>query len=63
MTIIELIVILVVIGVLLYLLNTIVPIDGKIRTIINVVVVLAVCIWLLEVFGLIGPFHFGGRVR
>jgi hypothetical protein len=63
MTIIELLVILVFIGVGLYLLNTLITtIDPKIKTIINVVVVLCVLLWLLEVFGLIGPTSLGGHV-
>lgn len=48
---IHLLLILVLIGVGLYLLNTVVPMDPKIRTIINVVVILAVILWLLEAFG------------
>lgn len=42
---------LVVIGVLLGLLNKFIDMDGKIKTIINVVVVLCVVFWLLNVFG------------
>jgi hypothetical protein len=65
MTLISLLVALVIIGVGLYLLNTLVPMDAKIRTIINVVVVLAALLWLLEAFGLIGgaPFHLNSRLR
>jgi nitrate reductase NapE component len=65
MTIIGLIVVLVIVGVLLYLLNTVIPMDAKIKTIINVIVVLAVCLWLLEAFGLVGPYTLGsgGTVR
>ena len=48
----------------MYLLNTLIPLDPKIRTIINVVVILAVCLWLLEGFGLLGggwpAFHARG---
>lgn len=49
----EVIVILVVVGVLLYLLNLYVPMDGTIKNIINIVVVLFVVIWLLQVFGVL----------
>jgi hypothetical protein len=59
MTLIGLIVVLVIIGVLLYLLNTVIPMDGKIKTIINVIVIIAVCLWLLEAFGLLGGAHLG----
>ncbi len=50
---------LVVIGVLLYLLNTLVPMDQRIKTIINVIVILAVCLWLLEGFGLLSAPAWG----
>jgi hypothetical protein len=57
MTLIGILITLVIVGVLLYLLNTVVPIDPKIKTIIQVVVILAVLLWLAEAFGLIGPYH------
>jgi hypothetical protein len=54
MSLISLIVTLIVIGVLLWLINSYIPMDGKIKKIINVVVVVCVVIWLLSVFGVIG---------
>jgi hypothetical protein len=54
MTLIGLVVVLIIVGVLLYLVNTVIPIAPPIKTIINVVVVLAVCLWLLQAFGLFG---------
>lgn len=42
---------LVVVGILLYLVNTYVPMDGKIKNILNTVVVIVVILWLLQVFG------------
>lgn len=51
---IHLVVILIIIGVLLWAANTYIPMDGKIKQIMNIVVVVAVVIWLLEVFGLFG---------
>jgi hypothetical protein len=63
MTILNLLVILVVVGVLLWLVNTYVPMAKPIKTIVNVVVVLVVIVWLLESFGLIGPFHLGTRLH
>jgi hypothetical protein len=56
MSLIQLIVVLVVVGVALYLVQTI-PMDQTIKTIIRVVVILAVILWLLEAFGLLsgGP--------
>lgn len=49
----EVIVVLVVVGVCLYLLNTYVPMAPPIKTIINVLVVMVVILWLLRAFGLI----------
>jgi len=46
------IIVLIVVGVLLWLVNNKLPMDGTIRTIINVVVVIAVVIWLLRAFGI-----------
>lgn len=53
MDLISLVLVLVVVGVLLWLLNTYVPMDAKIKKIINIVVVVVVVIWLLQAFGLI----------
>ena len=55
MSAISLIVMLIIIGVLLYLVNTLIPMDAKIKTIINVVVVINVLLWLLQVFGAVIP--------
>lgn len=52
--IISLIVALIVVGVILYLINNYLPMDGKIKTILNVVVVIAVILWLLRSFGMLG---------
>lgn len=51
MSIIGLIITLVVIGVLLWLVNTYIPMDVKIKQILNVVVIIIVVLWLLSVFG------------
>jgi len=52
MPLISVIIVLLVVGVLLWLVNTYIPMDGKIKSILNAVVVIAVVIWLLQVFGL-----------
>ncbi|HEY5346532.1 MAG TPA: Thivi_2564 family membrane protein [Verrucomicrobiae bacterium] len=60
MPLINLIVTLIVIGVLLWLINAYIPMDGKIKKILNVVVVICVVVWLLSVFGVIshsGDIH------
>lgn len=54
MTLIGLIVTLVVVGVILWLVNTYVPMDQKIKTILNVIVVIIVVLWLLQAVGLLG---------
>lgn len=45
---------LIVVGVLLWLVNAYLPMDGKIKTILNAVVVIAVILWLLRVAGMLG---------
>ncbi len=57
MSLIGLVVTLVVVGVLLWLLNTYVPMDAKIGKITNVVVVPGVVIWVLQAFGLLGSLQ------
>jgi hypothetical protein len=44
---------LVVVGVLLWLINTYIPMQGTIKSILNIVVVVAVVLWLLYGFGII----------
>jgi hypothetical protein len=57
MSLIGVVITLVIVGVLLWLLNTYVPMDGKIKQIINVVVVIVVVIWLLQAFGVLGSLQ------
>jgi thiol:disulfide interchange protein len=45
---------LIVVGVALWLINNYIPMASSIKTILNVVVVVAVGIWVLKVFGLWG---------
>ena len=51
---------LIVVGVLLWLVNSYIPMDSKIKQILNIVAVIVVVLWLLNVFGL---FHGFGNVR
>jgi hypothetical protein len=53
MSLVSLILVLIVVGVVLWLINTYVPMDSKIKGILNAVVVIAVVLWLLKVFGLL----------
>jgi hypothetical protein len=48
---IELVIMLILVGVGLYLINTLIPMDAKIKQILNVVVVIVVILWLLRSFG------------
>ena len=52
MSLISLIITLIVVGVLLWLVNNYIPMDGKIKRIPNIVVVVAVVVWLLNILGL-----------
>lgn len=53
MSLISVVIVLIIVGVLLWLVNTYIPMDGKIKTILNVVVVIAVVLWLLQGFGVL----------
>ena len=55
MPLINLLVALVIVGVLLWFVNNYIPMDSKIKSILNVVVVIAVVLWLLSAFGVLGP--------
>jgi hypothetical protein len=54
MPLINLVVVLIVVGVLLYLINRYIPMAPSIKTILNVLVVVVVCIWVLQAVGLWG---------
>ena len=53
MSLVSLVVVLVIVGVILWLINTYIPMDAKIKKILNVVVVIVVIIWLLQAFGVL----------
>ena len=52
--------VLIVVGVLLWLVNRFIPMQGSIKSILNRVVVIAMVLWLLNVFGL---FHSLSRIH
>jgi hypothetical protein len=54
MPLIQLVLVLVVVGVILWVINSYIPMQSTIKKILNVVAVIVVIIWLLSVFGLIG---------
>ena len=53
MPLVQVIVLLIVVGVVLFLINQYIPMAASIKSILNAVVVIAVIIWLLNVFGLL----------
>ena len=57
MTLVGIVVVLVVVGLVMWLINTYIPMAGAIKSLLNVVVFVVLLIWLLQVFGLIGPIN------
>ena len=51
MSLLSIVIILIIVGVALWLVNEYIPMDGKIKKIINIVVVIMVVIWLLRALG------------
>ena len=54
MPLLTILIIVIVAGVLLWLVNNYIPMDRKIKSILNIVVVIVVIIWLLKLFGVFG---------
>lgn len=54
MPLITLVLVLIAVGMLLWLANKYIPMDSTIKNILNAVVVIAVVLWLLRVFGILG---------
>ena len=54
MSLLSVLIAIVVVGVVLWAVNTYVPLDPKIRRILNIVIVLVLVIWLLKAFGVWG---------
>jgi len=55
MPLLHIVLVLIVVGVLLWLVNTYIPMDAKIKSLLNIVVMIVVVIWLLQAFGVLGP--------
>ena len=60
MPLMQIVIALIVVGVLLWLVNSFIPMAGSIKSILNAVVVICVVLWLLNVFGL---FHSVSRMH
>jgi len=56
MSLVTVVIVLIVVGVILWLINSYIPMQGTIKKILNAVVVICVVIWLLKVFGVLGSF-------
>lgn len=57
MPLIQILLVLIVVGVLLWLVNNFIPMAGSIKSILNAVVVICVVVWLLNVFGLLNTIY------
>ncbi len=53
MPVLTILIVLIVAGVVLWLVNTYIPMDRQIKKILNIVVVIVVIIWLLRIFGVL----------
>jgi len=53
MPILQILLVLIIIGVLLWLINTYIPMDGKVKQILNIVAIIIIVVWLFNVFGLL----------
>jgi hypothetical protein len=54
-TLVGIVLILVVVGLVMWLINTYIPMAGAIKSLLNIVVFVVMLIWILQTFGLIGP--------
>jgi hypothetical protein len=54
MTLVDIVLVLIVVGLIMWLVNTYVPMAGGIKSLLNVVVFVVVLVWVLQVFGLVG---------
>lgn len=57
MSLLTVVFVIVVVGVLLWVVNRFIPMDSKIRSILNAVVVIILVLWLLNVFGVLGSLQ------
>jgi hypothetical protein len=60
MPLLQILLVLIVVGVLLWLVNNFIPMAGSIKSILNAVVVIVTVLWLLDIFGL---FHSLSRMH
>jgi hypothetical protein len=60
MSLLSIIITLVVVGVILWAINSFIPMEGRVKNILNAVVILVLVLWLLQAFGILGSL---GNVR
>ncbi len=60
MPLIQVVIVLIVVGVLLWLINAYVPMASAVKSLLNAVVVIALIVWILKVFGL---WHYIANIR
>ena len=54
MTLLNIVVILVIVGLVMWLINTYIPMAAAIKSLLNIVVFIVMLVWVLQAFGLIG---------
>lgn len=57
MSLVSLVIVLIVVGILLWLVNSYIPMDEKIKRVLNIVVLIVVVLWLLQVFGVLDSIN------
>jgi hypothetical protein len=57
MDLVQLILALILVGVLLWVVNSFIPMDARIKQILNIVVIIAIVLWLLSVLGVFASLH------
>lgn len=63
MPLIQMLIVLVIVGVVLWLITTYIPMAQPIKTVITVVVVLLLCLWLLSLAGIGSGIYVGHPLR
>lgn len=58
MSLINIVIVLIVVGVLMWIVNSFIPMAKPIKAILNLLVVIVVILWLLSTFGIIHGIHF-----
>lgn len=58
----QVVLVLIIVGVILWLINSFIPMASSIKTILNVVVIIAVILWLVDVFRIWTLFQSSGRM-